>query len=70
MEVLVYKTNIHQKQDVEKVKTIFSGHGDILKWHVDIEDEDCVLRVEAQTNIARKVEGLVQDAGYWCDELE
>ncbi len=70
MEVLVYKTNIQQKQDIERVKTFFNGHRDILKWNVDIEDEDCVLRIEAQTNIAHKVEGLIQDAGYWCGELE
>jgi hypothetical protein len=70
MEVLVYKTNIHDSNDVERVKPFFSEHSDILKWHVDIEDKDRVLRVEAHNNISGKIENLVRDAGYWCGELK
>ena len=70
MEVLVYKTNIREKQDVEKVEAIFKTHHEILKWHVDMEDDDCVLRIETQTDITGKVENLVRKAGYCCSELE
>jgi hypothetical protein len=70
MEILVFKTNILQKKDVERMKPVFNRHKDILKWNVDIEDEDKVLRVEAKSNITSKIEGIVKDAGYWCDELE
>ncbi|HEY4785041.1 MAG TPA: hypothetical protein VIH57_03285 [Bacteroidales bacterium] len=70
MEVLVFKTNIYQKQDIEKVRPFFNDYRDILKWHVDIDDEDCVLRIEAQENIVGKIQNLVQDAGYWCAELQ
>ena len=70
MEVLVYKTNINHTQDVEQVRPYLSEHTDILKWHVDIEDEDRVLRVEALSDISGKIEHLVRNAGYTCDELE
>jgi len=70
MEVLVYKTNIHQRVDVDKVGNILNKHSEILKWNVDIEDEDCVLRVEAHLLIGSKIVELVKDAGYHCDELE
>jgi hypothetical protein len=70
MEVLVYRTNIQHYDDIERIKPIFNKQTDILKWHVDLEDVDCVLRVEAQGNISDKIETLVQKAGYWCGELE
>lgn len=70
MEVLVYKTNINHKRDVEQVKPYFTDQSDILKWNVDIEDEDRVLRVEAQSDISSKIEHLVRNAGYLCWELE
>lgn len=70
MEVLVYKTNINYPGDVDRVRTYFKEHPDILKWNVDIEDEDRVLRVEAQSDISGKIESLVRRAGYACMELE
>jgi len=70
MEILVYKTNIHRTHDVEKVKPLFNKQSDILKWHVDIEDKDRVLRVEARADISEKIVKLVSEAGYWCGELE
>lgn len=70
MEVLVYKTNIQHYDDVERIKHVFNKQPEILKWHVDIEDIDCVLRVEAPVNISDKIETLVHKAGYLCSELE
>ena len=70
MEVLVYKTNINQKYDIDQVRPYFDDHSDILKWHVDIEDKDKVLRIEAHSDISGKIEHLLQKAGYLCDELE
>lgn len=70
MEVIVYKTNINHPADIERVKPYFNGQPDILKWNVDIEDEDRVLRVEAESNISGKIEHLIQRAGYHCAELE
>lgn len=70
MEVLVYKTNIHHPYDVELIRPYLTDQAGILKWTVDIEDEDRVLRIEAMTDISGKVEHLVREAGYWCCELE
>ena len=69
MEILVFRTNILEKSDIEQVRQYFGDH-DILNWHVDIEDIDKVLRVEAKSNITVKIENLVKRAGYWCTELD
>lgn len=69
MEILVFKTNIHLKEDIQRVGNIFKKEKDILTWNVDTEDCDKVLRIEAVADITRKVEFLVKDAGFHCREL-
>ena len=70
MEILVFKTNIHQKNDIENVRNIFSKDKNILAWTIDIEDVDKVLRIEATTvNITGNVEDVLNEAGYFCREL-
>jgi len=70
MEVLVYKTNINHVNDVEVVRSYLNKQTGIKKWNVDIEDVDCVLRVEVDSDISSVVENIVRKAGYKCLELE
>lgn len=69
MEILVFKTNISKKQDIERVETMLSKHNDIFTWHVDTEDCDNVLRIEARANISSQVKELLHSGGYFCHEL-
>jgi hypothetical protein len=70
MEILVFKTNIHKKDDILKVSDIFNRNKDILAWNVDLEDIDRVLRIEAIANISSKVKLSLSHAGFYCRELE
>lgn len=70
MGVLVYKTNINHVQDVDRIKPYFDDQAGILRWNVDIEDSDKVLRIEAESDISATVVTLVQEAGFRCAELE
>ena len=70
MDVLVFKTNIQHKNDVERIRPLFNNHNNILSWNVDIEDVDKVLRIESSSNISREVENIIRQAGYLCIELE
>jgi hypothetical protein len=69
MEILVFKTNISQREDVQKVKTYLNKHKSIIAWNVDTEDSDRVLRVVASADITQTVESLVSTAGYYIEEL-
>jgi hypothetical protein len=69
MEVFVYKTNIIETPDVMKVSAVFSGQKAIHTWNVDTEDIDKILRIEAQNSISAQIVEMVQNAGYWCEEL-
>lgn len=69
MQILVFKTNINQREDVQKVKTYLNQQKDILAWNVDTGDIDRVLRVVAASDITQTVESLVSTAGFYIEEL-
>jgi hypothetical protein len=69
MEVLVFKTNLQRADDVERVMPTMNEEQRILRWTVDREDCDKVLRVESDQIHADEVAALIRQAGYSCEEL-
>lgn len=70
MRVLVFKTNIKSKGKVQRMDPFFSGNSAVLKWTVDTEDEDNVLRVEALSDFQEtEVISLVKQSGFHCEVL-
>lgn len=70
MNILIFKTNLHNPELVTRVKPVIQNMPGVQKWNVDIQDCDNVLRIEASELSARAVEMVLQDAGYYCEELE
>ena len=70
MEVLVYKTNINHRTDIEKISPVLSQYNKVLAWNVDIDDIDKVLRIEAMTNISNEIQNIINQSGYTCQEME
>jgi len=69
MEVLVFKTNINHENDLDFIGPILDVNPLVLKWNVDREDIDKVLRVETEEIAPGKVIEIISDAGYFCEEL-
>ncbi len=70
MEILVFKTNVEDKKQVRKLFKIFRTVQGILRWNVDLHDNDKVLRVETVSISPRSIEQVLQQRGYFCKELE
>ncbi|CAN5316023.1 hypothetical protein BH10BAC4_BH10BAC4_18610 [soil metagenome] len=68
-DILVFKTNILTHGDVEKIAPILSDQFRILKWTVDLNDIDKVLRIESQLLGPREIIEMILQAGYQCEEL-
>ena len=69
-EVLVFKTNIFMDRDIQRVSDIMQGDSRILRWTIDKEDCDNVLRVEADHHVTPvEIKILINAAGYYCEEL-
>ena len=70
MEVLVFKTNLHDSKQISAVTPHINNLQGIARWNVDLDDVDNVLRIESENLCARTVETTLQQAGYICEELQ
>ena len=70
MHLLLFQTDIKSKKKVKSIKPMLNEHSDILKWSIDLEDIDNVLRIEATTNITETdVINMVQRHGFYIKIL-
>ncbi|MFL9481416.1 hypothetical protein ACI6Q2_01480 [Chitinophagaceae bacterium LWZ2-11] len=70
MDILVFKTDVTNEKAVRSLRPYLREVEGIIKWNVDLHDCDKVLRVESQNLSANAIECLLQDAGYYCKELD
>jgi hypothetical protein len=70
MPILVFKTNVENMNHIRKLYPLFKTMQGILKWNVDTEDSDKILRVETLNVAPQKIEMILKKAGYYCKELE
>lgn len=70
MEVLIFKTNVRYKKHVSQVAPRLDQIADINRWNFDLHDRDKILRVEASRVHAQMIESTLQNAGYFCKELQ
>ena len=68
-EILVFKTNISCKEELKKIGSILSEEKNIIRWTVDLEDVDKVLRIECDHIYPLSVIEILSDAGFTCEEL-
>ena len=67
--ILVFKTNLREMNDVENVAFLLDEHDQIIQWNVDREDVDKVLRIETEQLEAIDVIRIIRALGYECEEL-
>jgi hypothetical protein len=70
MEVLVFKTNLRFKKQINAVTPHINTLQGIARWNVDLDDTDKILRIESVDLSPRSVEATLQQAGYICEELQ
>lgn len=70
MEVLVFKTNLRFKKQITAVTPHINNLQGIARWNVDLDDKDKILRIESFDLSPRSVETTLQQAGYFCEELQ
>jgi len=70
MEVLVFKTNLRFKKQINAITPHINNLQGIARWNVDLDDTDKILRIESVDLCPRAVEAILQQAGYFCEELQ
>jgi len=69
MQIHVFKTNLTDLQRISDVEPVLNIHPDILRWNVDLNDCDNILRVESKQIDAKEIEQLLSGAGFFCEHL-
>jgi len=72
MEILVFKTNLEDKHHISAARKVLKTIQGILYWNVDLHDCDKILRIEANELILapQRIEQMLIQAGYYCEELK
>ncbi len=70
MDILVFVTNVADKKAVSRVQPLLTALPAIKDWNFDLDDCDHVLRIESDDLCPRRVESLLQTAGFNCHELD
>lgn len=69
MDILVFKTNVSSEEQVKTVQPYLQRMTEILRWNIDLLDDEFILRIEARHLNPRRVESALRYAGYDCEEL-
>ncbi len=69
MEILVFKTSVYKRTQVNQVRILLESIPAIIKWNFDLEDCDNILRIVANQLSAHQIESVLQTAGFTCQEL-
>ena len=70
MEILVFKTDIHSRKKISALAPHLENIKGIIRWNVDLDYTDNVLRIQAASIPAELIETKLQQAGYYCEELQ
>ncbi len=70
METLKFKTNINCSGCVKAVTPHLNNAEGVTEWHVDTENPDKVLTVQATDANAETVQRVVEKAGFKAEKID
>lgn len=70
-QLFILKTNVKTNKDIEALKLILNDNCNVIKWSIDTEDIDNVLKIEATVHIEEEhIINKMNEAGFYCDVLD
>lgn len=71
MNLLIFKTDIENKEKVETIKPFLNNHSNIIKWTIDLDDIDNVLKVKFKKDLTENdIIKAINTQGFYCDVLD
>ena len=67
--VLIFKTNVESEEQLQQAGLLLNATDSIIKWNIDREDIDNVLRVESSLPHISDIMKIMVEAGFACEEL-
>lgn len=69
LNLLILKSNIKTREDVQKVHQAFNQLKYIQRWTVDLDDWERVLKIESFVLSCDNIAAILEKIGYECSEL-
>ena len=69
-QILIFKTNIQTEFDKLRIKNVLDASHKVLKWNIDMDDVDNVLRVVSDSLTPEQIIAVINYVGFECAELE
>lgn len=70
MHIHILKTDLEDSARVSAIEPILNLHPLILRWNVDNDDIDNVLRIEAKLNLSEEETlKMLKQHGVYCESL-
>jgi hypothetical protein len=67
--VLIFKTNVDSEEQWLQASSLLNATDSIIKWNIDREDIDKVLRIESTLPYINSIMKSMEEAGFSCEEL-
>jgi len=68
--ILIFKTNIQTEFDKLRIKNVLDASQKVLKWNIDMDDSDHVLRIVSDSLRPEQIISVLDYVGFECSELE
>ena len=68
--IFIFKTNIQTEFDKMRIKNVLDASQKVLKWNIDMDDADRVLRVVSDSLRPEQIISVLEYVGFECSELE
>ena len=68
-EILLLKTKLRNYNDIKGMSIILDSHSRIVRWNIDLDDCDKILRIESEGLTAEEVVSSLHKTGIWSEEL-
>ena len=68
--IYIFKTNIQTEFDKLRIKNVLDASQKVLKWNIDMDDADRVLRIVSDSLRPEQIISLLDYVGFECSELE
>ncbi|HET7002215.1 MAG TPA: hypothetical protein VFI33_12925 [Puia sp.] len=68
--IFIFKTNIQTEFDKLRIKNVLDASQKVLKWNIDMDDADRVLRIVSDSLRPEQIISVLDYVGFECTELE
>lgn len=68
--IFIFKTNIQTEFDKLRIKNVLDASFRVLKWNIDMDDADRVLRIVSDSLTPGQIISVMDYVGFECAELE